>query len=259
MTSNHHFSCTMCGKCCHDLRLPLDTDEALQWLRGGGKVQVLCEAIPWPQEPDEANGLARYKRDRSVAGVSGELPVRVAITFVAAFEGPCPHLRADMKCGAYETRPRVCRIYPAEVNPFVPLIPEGKACPPEAWSASMPALIAEGALVDAQTVTLVMRSRQAGVEDMGRKALICQHLGIFVGALANEGFAVHSPPADALEDALAAVSGVAIDGAQIQQEWVFLTNRSSSLAALQAAGALAVRPEDGLPDTIGYLALHAGE
>lgn len=249
----------MCGKCCHNLRLPLDTEEALQWLRSGGKVQVLCEAIPWPAEPDAANGLAAYKRERSVAAISGELPVRVVMTFVAAFEGACPHLRPDMKCGAYEARPRVCRIYPAEVNPFVPFLPEGKACPPEAWSPSMPRMMVDGALTDEQTVTLVTRSRQVGIEDMGRKALICQHLGIFVGALANEGFAVHSPPATALEDALAAVNGMAIDATQMPQEWIFLTNRSPTLEALQAAGALAVRPGDGLPDTIEYLAFHVDE
>ncbi|WP_338000302.1 hypothetical protein [Burkholderia gladioli] len=41
-----HFSCTMCGRCCHDLRLPLSIDEALAWLARGGEVQLFCDAIP---------------------------------------------------------------------------------------------------------------------------------------------------------------------------------------------------------------------
>ncbi|VVE26002.1 hypothetical protein PAN31108_03380 [Pandoraea anhela] len=246
----------MCGKCCHDLRLPIDTGEALQWMRNGGQVQVLCEAIPWPTDPEDPSGLAAYKRERSVAAVSGELPVRVVITLVAAFEGACPHLRSDMKCGAYEVRPRVCRIYPAEVNPFVPFMPAQKACPPEAWATSMPPMMIDGALVDAQTVTLVARSRRAGVEDMGRKALVCHRVGVFVGALANEGFAVHTPSPAALEAALVEVQGIDVDPDEIHQEWIFLTNRSPTRDVLQAAGALAVLPDDGLPDTIGYLPFH---
>ena len=46
-----HFSCTMCGRCCRDLRVPLGLSEVLDWLRDGGEVQLLCEAIPWLVEP----------------------------------------------------------------------------------------------------------------------------------------------------------------------------------------------------------------
>ncbi|MCI3206769.1 MULTISPECIES: YkgJ family cysteine cluster protein [Pandoraea] len=256
MTSTHHFSCTMCGKCCHDLRLPVDTGEALQWIRNGGEVQVLCEAIPWPADPENLDGMAGYKRERSVAAISGGLPVRVVITLVAAFEGACPHLEPDMKCGAYEVRPRVCRIYPAEVNPFVPFVPMEKACPPQAWAPSMPRLMTDGTLVDAPTAALVAHSRQVSVEDMGRKAWLCHRLGVFVASLANEGFAVHTPPSHALESALVEVQGMDVDAGSIHQEWIFLTNRSPTRDVLQAAGALAVLPGDGLPDTIGYLPFH---
>jgi hypothetical protein len=49
------FDCTMCGKCCHDLRLPLTVTEAIAWLERGNDVQILCEALPWPEEPPAEN------------------------------------------------------------------------------------------------------------------------------------------------------------------------------------------------------------
>lgn len=98
-----HFSCTMCGRCCRDLRVPLGLSGALDWLRDGGEVQLLCEAVPWLVEPAADDLAAAYKFRRSFAAPSGTLPLRVVVTVVAAFEGPCPpsatrsgmrHLRA---------------------------------------------------------------------------------------------------------------------------------------------------------------------
>ena len=113
------FECTMCGKCCHDLRLPLTVTEAVAWLERGNNVQILCEALPWPEEPPAENRLATHKRRRSFASMSGSLPTRVLVTLAAVYAGPCPNLRPDMRCAIYEQRPLVCRIYPAEINPFI--------------------------------------------------------------------------------------------------------------------------------------------
>jgi hypothetical protein len=52
-----NFQSTMCGRCRHDLRVPVTLAEARQWLERGGHVDVLCEAIPWPAEPDATNAF----------------------------------------------------------------------------------------------------------------------------------------------------------------------------------------------------------
>ena len=48
--------------------------------------------------------------------MSGSLPTRVVVILTGAYEGPCPNLQPDMRCGIYEQRPLVCRIYPAEIK-----------------------------------------------------------------------------------------------------------------------------------------------
>ncbi|MGN3960584.1 YkgJ family cysteine cluster protein [Burkholderia gladioli] len=241
-----HFSCTMCGRCCHDLRLPLSVDEALAWLARGGEVQLFCDAIPWPEEPPLDNLLAQHRRRRSFAAACGALPVRVSVTLVASFAGPCPHLRADMACGAYEQRPRVCRIYPAEVNPALVLDPAAKACPPEAWTEDKPALIAGGQLVDAQTAELITQSREADQRDRLAKAGACALLGYDIAALANEGFAIYTPEPSRLAAALEAAKQTAGQGQHAEQiepasptPWTLLTNRAATLATLQSIDALA--------------------
>ncbi len=150
-----HFSCTMCGRCCRDLRLPLSLAEAAGWLRDGGETQLLCDAIPWPVEPAADDRLAAYKFRRSFPAMSGTLPLRVIVTVVAAFDGPCPHLQADLRCGAYDRRPRVCRIYPAEINPFIELQPAAKLCPPEAWDERHPVLEVAGRYADPSLVATI--------------------------------------------------------------------------------------------------------
>jgi hypothetical protein len=41
-----HFDCTQCGRCCHNLKLPLSVDEAKRWAKNGHEVQLLIEATP---------------------------------------------------------------------------------------------------------------------------------------------------------------------------------------------------------------------
>lgn len=256
-----HFACTLCGRCCHDLRLPLAIDEALDWTERGGDVQLFCDAIVWPQEPPPTDTLGQHRRRRSFAAQSGTLPVRVTVTLVAAFAGPCPNLRPDMSCGAYERRPRVCRIYPAEVNPFVPLDPAAKACPSDAWSDAGPVLMHAGRIANADTVALIAQSHEADERDRVAKATLCARLGYDTAALANEGFAVYAPARVRLVAALreSQEAGASFNDAppRSSNPWHFVTNRSTTLATLQSIGASARRaksPSDPshLPGYLGF-------
>ncbi|KVD26632.1 YkgJ family cysteine cluster protein [Burkholderia ubonensis] len=231
------FACTACGKCCHDLRLMLTIDEAIAWLQRGGRVELLCDAIPWPVEPEPDNAFAAYKRARSTPALSGALPVRVTTVFTASYAGPCPNLRADMRCGIYDERPLVCRIYPAEINPFVELSPEGKACPPDAWRTTP--LLRGGAIVDDDTRRNIERSRAANVAEAPLRAQVCAALGVATAAVANEGFVIHAPPADAL---LAVLNGVRAAPATVEADdtgtqWTLLSNRAATVDALASTGA----------------------
>jgi Fe-S-cluster containining protein len=264
------FECTMCGKCCHDLRLPLTLAEALAWLQRGNEVQILCEALPWPDEPAADNPQGAYKRRRSFAAMSGSLPTRVVVILTGAFAGACPNLQADMRCGIYEERPLVCRIYPAEINPFIELTPANKGCPPEAWTPGLAPLMRGGQLVDAATAELIHQSRAADAQDAPAKQTLCALLGIDVAALANEGFVVHTPPREALLAALQQVSGAAgraqrasaeeaSDAPVAQAEaaalpvWRYVSNRRATVKTLESVGALGAWVDASRPATFEYL------
>lgn len=229
-----NFECTACGKCCHDLRLPLTLAEAAAWLARGGQMELLCEAVPWPVEPEAGNEQAAYKKARSSPAMSGTLPVRVSVLLVAAFAGPCPNLGADMRCRIYEQRPLVCRIYPAEINPFVPLAPESKACPSEAWQKTP--LQRGGILVDETTRQLVGQSRRTSELEAASRVQLCVELGLNEAALANEGFVIYAPHNDALLAALEQVRATPdSDGEPVP--WSFVSNRAVTLETLVSVGA----------------------
>ncbi|WP_233217561.1 YkgJ family cysteine cluster protein [Trinickia dabaoshanensis] len=238
------FACTQCAKCCHDLRLPLTIDEAIDWLSRGGTVELLSEAMPWLGEPPPENTGAAHKRRRSFAASSGELPVRVAVIVAAAFSGPCPNLLPDKRCGIYPERPLVCRIYPAEINPSVKFEPRHKACPPDAWANGSSALVRAGRLVDAVTMELIERSRQIDAVEVAAKAHLCRALGIDRAAISNEGFVVHSPDAGSLLNALQAAKysvpenhSVSAQPESSHGDWRLVSNRRASVAALAAVAA----------------------
>jgi Fe-S-cluster containining protein len=244
-----NFGCTACGRCCHDLKLLLDVDEAIAWVRRGGRVQLLCEAIPWLAEPADDDLPGRYKRDRAFPATSGTLPVRITVLLVAAFEGGCPNLRADMLCGIYAERPTVCRIYPAEISPFVALAPKEKACPPEAWAETTPFLLRDGAVVDDETAALIARARHAAIAGVEVKARLCARLGIAEAALVNEGFAVHTPDGAVMGEALAWARS-APDGPS--EPWRIVSNRKATLTMLADAGAEGVPAENRAFDYLGF-------
>jgi hypothetical protein len=216
----------------------LTVTEAVAWLERGNDVQILCEALPWLEEPPAENRQAAHKRRRSFAATSGSVPARVVVTLAAAYVGPCPNLRPDMRCGIYEQRPLVCRIYPAEINPFIELEPTHKACPPDAWTAGLPSLLRAGTLVDDGMLTLIQQSRDADANDLPVKQWVCSLLGIDQAAVSNEGFVAHSPDRSDLLAALNQASD-ARDMTMQSPTWRFVSNRRTTVDALMSVGAVA--------------------
>jgi Fe-S-cluster containining protein len=251
--ANLNFSCTQCGKCCHDLRLPLTRGEAVEWLTRGGTVELLCEAMPWLEEPDPSNLQALHKRRRSFPAMSGGLPIRVVVVLTAVYVGPCPNLGADMRCGIYESRPHVCRIYPVEINPFIALSPANKMCPPEAWTASTP-LLRDGDIVDEETRLHIAQSRQEDELEAVFKGVVCTELGLGSAAVTNEGFTVHSPPADIL---LRALGQVRFDSAEVLPQWTMLSNQEKTVQALVKVGADAAFMSSAAVGATKYLGFRA--
>lgn len=251
--SDFNFSCTQCGKCCHDLRLPLTHKEAIDWLRRGGSVDVLCEAIPWVTEPSSSDEVAMHKRRRSFAVRSGELPIRIIVTLTASFTGACPHLGGDLRCGIYESRPHVCRIYPAEANPFRALSPADKRCPPEAWRSPNP-FIRANKVVDAQALLHITLLRHEDQLDVAFKAWACEELAIRSASLSNEGYVVHRPSSDRLLSVLEQNMPPETDEPSMSN-WQLVTNQASTLDALLLVGAkslYAIPSAEGMPLYLGF-------
>lgn len=242
------FDCTRCGKCCQDLKLPLSVDEAIAWAGRGHQVQFLCDSLLTLSNGRFGNSLHQYRAERSFAARCGALQVRINVILAAAFSGPCPHLRADMTCGDYEGRPRVCRIYPAEIVPGIAIDPQAKACPPTAWSENQPVMMRDGALVAHETRRLVDDHRAIILADVPAKAVACERLGIDRAALAGEGYAAHSPSPEATVAALLAAKR-ATPSAEVDQHWSIVTNRQQTISMLREAeadGEVCVRGEDYL-------------
>ncbi|HEY0747163.1 MAG TPA: YkgJ family cysteine cluster protein [Steroidobacteraceae bacterium] len=178
-----HFKCVQCAACCHRTKIPVTVAEAIDWLRGGHQVQVICEASPWiPQDEEKADHLMR----RSFAAASGSMRVRMTVTLVANINGACPNLLADLRCGIYERRPLVCRIYPVETNPFVQLETAKKGCPPEAWSLKHPLLQRDGRVTSAVIREDVRQWREVNVDDVQTK------LNVFFDSFPADGGTLES-------------------------------------------------------------------
>lgn len=253
-----HFDCTRCGNCCHNLKLPLTVLEAVDWLEGGRPVQLICEAIPWPAEPPADDLKAAHRRGRSFAVTSGSMASRVVVILVANFAGPCPNLMTDMRCGIYERRPLVCRVYPAEINPFIQLDPTRKVCPTEAWGAEHPLLLRDGRIVDARVREDIRRSRETDRREVEIKQRLCVAMNFNAAALADEGFVVHSPDCAVLLTEL--TRAMQLTGAvRADAQWCFVSNRAETVAALAALGAVAVLAEVRGMSPSEYLGFHPAE
>lgn len=248
------FSCTSCGKCCNGLRLLLSLSEAIDWLHHGGRVELLCDAAPALAFPPGSNEA--YRAERAVPATSNALPITVSVTLTAVFDGPCPNLQPDMRCGAYDRRPNACRIYPAEIRPDRAIIPGEKLCPTEAWSAFQPVFSHPvTGITDDVTAIAIDRARAAGTADVDRKAHLLALLGIDQAALANEGYVIWKPESNLLLEALRAV--MAMDPPALSEpphvEIVSLREETRRMIA-EAQGA------DALPDPArgyDYLPLYA--
>jgi Fe-S-cluster containining protein len=238
MTGDTHFSCTLCGNCCSHLKIPLTAVESVDWLRSGHPVQVICEATPWPVEFPADDQKSAHRRRRSFAAVSGSMPIRVVVILAARIDGACPNLLPDLRCGIYQRRPLVCRVYPAEINPFVQLEPQNKACPPDAWAAHHPLLQHKGAVTDDAVRRDIQLSRDTDEIDAPMKARLCEALNVRDAALAAEGFVVYSPSIATLQDALAQAMA-ATSAAPDRDPWRFLSNQSGTVESLLAGGAIA--------------------
>jgi Fe-S-cluster containining protein len=229
-----HFSCTQCGKCCRDIKIPLTVAEAMKWLNRGYEVQLLCEASPWPEALDGDPRAAHFKR-RSFAVMSGSMPTRVVVMLVANVVGACPNLLSNMRCGIYEDRPLVCRIYPAEINPFVALKRENKACPPEAWTEDHPLLQRGEVLTDHVMSRDIEMSRAADILDADLKYRLCLALNVAHTALVHEAVLVYSPSAQTLLSALSFAT--ATDSWQEPAaQWRFVSDQQQTLETLAKSG-----------------------
>lgn len=236
------FSCTGCGKCCTDHHVPLTLSEARSWAEDGGQVIVLLEAFL--KDGAVLHNLAlseqqqTHARRRSLPVLCGSAQAYVSVTFAAFNAGRCRNLGSDNRCGIYAQRPLVCRIYPMEINPHIPLRPQAKECPSEAWETG-PALIHGGHLVDQQLAGLIEQSRQADRDEIAAKALICSRLGIRTAALKGDGFTTYLPRT---ADFLAALQEVQtlerIDMQKAAQDWAFYVQDPDLARRLEETGAL---------------------
>lgn len=227
------FDCTQCGRCCHDLRLTLSVAEARVWAGRGHRVDLLVEGWPWP-ETDSADGdpddpVAQWRRTTSFPVTVGDVPFRVNVRLVARHEGACPHLLPDMRCGNYDARPRICRIYPLESRPFEAMVPARRLCPSEAWGEGLPVLERDGEAADPQAGVILAAHRAAMIEDVAIKERLVSVMGWAETAMAGEGLAVCEVAPEVLLEAL----DVAERGApEAPLAWLIVTNRESTGAML---------------------------
>ncbi|MHC8288619.1 YkgJ family cysteine cluster protein [Pseudomonas sp. XS1P51] len=230
---NTTFSCVGCGKCCNDHHVPLTLAEARMWAADGGQVIVLVEAFL-------GNGLGlpvlqrEHAERRSVVVQSGACEAYVAITFAAYNVGSCRNLDEDNLCRIYERRPLVCRIYPMEINPHIPLNTAVKECPPESWEKG-PDLIIGGELVDQELAELIQRSRQADRDDIQAKDAICALLGIRTTALKGDGFTAYLPDMIAFATVIDQVTQQTLTGSG--SDWQFHVSGDDIAGQVLAAGA----------------------
>ncbi len=230
------FSCVGCGKCCNDHHVPLTLAEAVQWADDGGQLIVLTEGFLEDARLDLDPAL-QHARRRSLRVPSGSVHAYVAITFAAFNQGACRNLDENKMCRIYERRPLVCRIYPMEINPHIPLRAENKDCPPQAWEQG-PRLIHGGQAVDADLRQLIERSRQADRDDIAAKAAICHLLGIRSMALKGEGFAAFMPDMTHLRQAAERVEALRLARFAHEQAWSLLAPSEDLIARLEETGAL---------------------
>jgi len=232
------FSCVGSGVCCKGRLIPLTLAEAQQWLRRGHDVSVILEAfdkVNWTRSSQEF----AHASGRSASVRCGDTQIQVIAVFVGKALDQCPNLRADNLCDIYEERPLVCRIYPMEINPFIPLVKEKKACPPEAWDSEQ--ILCTDGHADPALEKLINQSRQADKSDASLKVAICASLGLNVTSWKDNALAVYFPQQTKLLDAINSVKGDAQTYPDC--EWQVRVEDPSLRASL-TAGAVALAPNE---------------
>jgi Fe-S-cluster containining protein len=234
MNEKAGFSCTSCGRCCHDLNLPLSVSEAINWLDRGGEVGVICDLMPWVDEPTHADKVSFRKKSLSFKATSGQLNVRVTPILVAHYAGACPHLLSDFKCGQYESRPLACRIYPAELNPLQMFDQTSKLCPQEAWES-----VHVTPLITHEVNDAIESMNALAVLEVNAKANLCRMLNINAAALANQGYVLHQPDRLTCLQSLLELSELMRANllSEMDSNWCVITHRHESATDLESVGA----------------------
>ena len=171
------------------------------------------------------------------------MPARVVLMLAANIVGPCPNLLPDMRCGIYEQRPLVCRIYPGEINPHITFQHQTKLCPPEAWHQDLPLLHRDGRFVDKGLRDDIHMSRTADANDAHVKRRLCLALNIADTALVHEAVLVYSPSAEVLLSALAEAENPDRNG-ESEGEWRFVSGQDETVADIVGRGGIAVQLRD---------------
>lgn len=220
------------------------------WADDGGQVIVLVEAF-LPNGLGLPAAQREHAERRSARVHSGATEALVAITFAAYNAGRCRNLDEENLCRIYERRPLVCRIYPMEINPHIPLNIAVKECPPESWKTG-PQLILGGELVDRELAQLIERSRQADREEIRTKERICASLGILTTALKGDGFTAYLPDMSAFAAVIDQVRLQPLE--QAASEWQFHLSGDDVACQVLASGA---RVATEAPVNYAFISLRA--
>ncbi|MGK3119374.1 YkgJ family cysteine cluster protein [Pseudomonas corrugata] len=193
------FACNGCGICCKGRLIPLTLNETRQWLQRGHEVAIILEAFDestWALEPRHY----AHSAQRAVEVTSGDARIRVVAVLAGNALQQCQNLGEDDRCGIYEERPLVCRIYPMEINPFIILRTENKICPPEVWEEGE--ILFTDRIVDPLLADQVERSRQADRDDAQAKIAVCETMGLNVAAWKGNALTVYLPDRAQLVEAI---------------------------------------------------------
>ncbi|MHC8326070.1 YkgJ family cysteine cluster protein [Pseudomonas sp. LB1P83] len=224
------FACNGCGICCKGRLIPLTLNEAREWLNRGGDVAVILEAFDesvWPQVEHYTHSV-----QRAVAVVSGEARIQVIAVLAGNALTQCPSLGEDNRCGIYEERPLVCRIFPMEINPFIAMHPKNKVCPPEVWEVGE--VLCSDRIVDPILKDQVQRSRQTDRDDAQAKIAVCAAMGLNVASWKGDALAVYLPDRARLQQAINLVdSGVSVPA---NLPWKVRVDKAELHDQLQRAG-----------------------
>lgn len=210
------FNCVGCGACCKGRFIPLTLMEARQWLERGHDVVILLEAFKRPywsaSDHEYQHSLLRWAQVQS-----GSTHVQATAIFSANALTQCPNLEADDRCGIYDERPLVCRIYPMEINPFIELKPENKDCPTDAWKQGDVIVSDSGA--EPTLASLIQVSRLADRVDARAKISICNRMGINVAAWKADALVIHFPARERFLEAINAEYSTSEDDASELGTW----------------------------------------